>query len=172
MTTDGRPTRVPDTGHPHWIIVLRWYFPIVALANLAWETLHLPLYTVWSEATSEYLVFVVLHCTGGDVLIALCALMAALLLVAPATWPRDGFRRVATVATVAGVGYTIFSEWLNLVVRKSWQYSELMPVVPVFDVGLSPLLQWILLPPAALWLARRIPMHVERSREPTGEKDV
>lgn len=140
----------------HWIGILRWYVPLVTLANLAWESLHLPLYTVWSEGTPGYLVFVVLHCTGGDLLIALCALVAALLLTAPPRWPAEGFSRVAAVATVAGIGYTIFSEWLNLVVRKSWQYSELMPVVPLVDAGLSPLLQWIIVPPASLWLARRI----------------
>ena len=141
-----------------WISTLRWYFPLMALANLVWEALHLPLYTVWAEGTAEYLLFVVLHCTGGDLLIALSALMIAVLLVAPPGWPQLGFRRVAAVATVFGVGYTIFSEWLNIVVRKSWQYSDLMPVVPIVDAGLSPLLQWVLIPPSALWLARKLAM--------------
>ena len=58
-----------------------------------------------------------------------------------------------------------FSEWLNLVIRKSWQYSELMPVVPIVDVGLSPLLQWVLLPPASLWVARRIAVNPKSSTE-------
>lgn len=53
------------------------------------------------------------------------------------------------------VGYTIFSEWLNIVVRKSWQYSELMPVVPFIDTDLSPLLQWIIIPNLGLWWARQ-----------------
>ena len=139
-----------------WIATFRWYFPLVMLTNLVWETLHLPLYTLWTESTAEYLLFVVVHCTGGDLLIALSALTMALLLVAPAGWPHFGFGRVATVATVFGVGYTIFSEWLNIVVRKSWQYSDLMPVVPIVDAGLSPILQWVLIPPAMLWLARRL----------------
>lgn len=30
-----------------------------------------------------------------------------------------------------------------------------MPVVPFLEVGLAPLLQWILLPPIALWIVRR-----------------
>ena len=108
------------------------------LANFAREALQLPLYTVWSERAPEYLVFVVLHCAGGDVLIALSALIIALLLLAPESWPKDEFWRAATIATVMGSGYTIFSEWLNLVVRKSWQYSDLLLVVPMIDVRLSP----------------------------------
>ena len=49
----------------------------------------------------------------------------------------------------------MFSEWLNTEIRGSWAYSELMPVVPVLDAGLSPLAQWIVIPIAAFWWARR-----------------
>jgi hypothetical protein len=33
-----------------------------------------------------------------------------------------------------------------------WQYGSQMPTVPYLDVGVSPLLQFLLLPPAALFL--------------------
>ena len=52
-----------------------------------------------------------------------------------------------------GVGYTIYSEWVNVSVRASWAYSELMPIVPVIGTGLAPLLQWFVIPTVALWLA-------------------
>lgn len=55
---------------------------------------------------------------------------------------------------VFGVLYTIFSEWLNVVIRQTWAYAELMPVVPVIGTGLSPLLQWIAIPLAAFRFAR------------------
>jgi hypothetical protein len=56
-----------------------------------------------------------------------------------------------------GLGYTVVSEWLNIVVRRSWAYSSLMPVVSLFGfgIGLSPLLQWIVVPTLALYAARR-----------------
>ncbi|MDN3563166.1 hypothetical protein QWZ14_02085, partial [Paeniroseomonas aquatica] len=96
-----------------------------------------------------------LHCTGGDVLIALTCLAIALITVGHRNWPRRAFRSVAAVTVVLGVGYTIFSEWLNIVVRQSWAYSERMPVVPVIDTGVTPLLQWLVVPLVALWLAHR-----------------
>lgn len=40
-------------------------------------------------------------------------------------------------------------------VRESWAYSDLMPVVPFIETGLSPLLQWLIVSLVALWLARR-----------------
>ena len=49
---------------------------------------------------------------------------------------------------------TLPGEWLNVVVRQTWAYTEMMPQVPVLGTGLSPLLQWLLLPSLALWLAR------------------
>ena len=48
--------------------------------------------------------------------------------------------------------YTIYSEWLNVFMRKSWSYSELMPTIPPLETGLSPLLQWIILPAVTIWM--------------------
>ena len=66
-----------------------------------------------------------------------------------------GFARVAGVAMAAGVGYTVFSEWLNTAVRGSWAYADAMPIVPWLGIGLAPLLQWIVVPCVAFWLVRR-----------------
>jgi hypothetical protein len=62
---------------------------------------------------------------------------------------------VALLMIAIGLAYTIFSEWLNITVRQSWAYSDLMPVIPGLGLGLSPAMQWGLIPIAALWLARR-----------------
>ncbi|MBL8381255.1 MAG: hypothetical protein JNM79_25530 [Burkholderiales bacterium] len=94
----------------------------------------------------------------GDMLIAAAALLAALLVAGDARWPMTGFGRVAFLAVAAGVGYTVFSEWLNTTARGSWAYPEAMPVLPILEVGLTSVLQWVVVPCAAFWLWRR---HVE-----------
>ena len=101
--------------------------------------------------------FAVLHCTGGDVLITASALVIALLVVGDKRWPSARFFPVLAFTVASGLAYTIFSEWLNVVVRASWAYSAAMPVVPIFgiSVGLSPILQWLVVPPSSLLLARR-----------------
>lgn len=148
--------RIEESREPaHWLPVLRRYFAVILLGNLAWEVAHLPLYTLWATGTFSEKAFAVAHCTAGDLLIAAASLLGALLLAGDARWPRAGFTRVAIVALGAGVGYTIFSEWLNLVVRESWAYADTMPIVPIVGVGLTPLLQWIIVPSAAFWLGRR-----------------
>jgi len=159
---DDLGVRAPCTSSPHvqraradWLRGLKVYLTVAATANLAWEILQLPLYTIWTTGTAREIIFAVIHCTGGDVLIALSALTLALIAVGTRSWPAEGHKRVLFVTIVLGVGYTIFSEWLNIVVRASWAYSSLMPVVPIIKTGLSPLLQWIIIPIISLALARR-----------------
>jgi hypothetical protein len=84
-------------------------------------------------------------------------LVLAMVLAGNAARPRSGFRSVAVLTIVFGVAYTIFSEWLNTAVRASWTYSPLMPVISPFGItiGLSPVLQWVVVPAAAFsWLRR------------------
>jgi hypothetical protein len=146
-----------------WLLVLRRFLILIALANSVWELGHLPLYTIWSEGSVSEILVAVVHCTGGDVLIAGASLLLALLLVGDPAWPGATYRRVAALAVAFGVVYTTFSEWLNTEVRGSWAYSDLMPVVPLIDVGLSPIAQWIVIPIAAFWWARRpFPMSAQR----------
>jgi hypothetical protein len=136
-----------------WPQALRCYLGVSIVANLVWESLQLPLYTLWTTGTRREQAFAVLHCTIGDVMIAGISLLAARALFARATWPSTDVARVYAASLAFGVVYTIFSEWLNTSVRGSWAYSDLMPVVPGIGTGLAPLLQWIVVPTLAQWIA-------------------
>ncbi len=129
------------------------YLGATLLGNVIWETLHLPLYTLWESGTPAYLIFVVMHCSAGDLVIATIVLSIAVFL-AGRGWPKRNYSRVALVTLLFGVAYTAFSEGLNVSVRGSWAYAATMPVVPVLGTGLSPLLQWIVVPVASFWWAQ------------------
>ena len=139
-----------------WLRGLRLYLGAMLLGHLLWESLQLPLYTIFSTGTLREKAFAVVHCTLGDLLIALSTLTLALIFAGSETWPRERFWPVAVLTILFGLAYTVFSEWLNVVVRASWAYSERMPVVSAFGVrlGVSPLLQWIVVPAAALGITR------------------
>jgi len=89
----------------------------------------------------------VVHCTGGDALITTATLLTAMLIGRFRGWPPFG-RRVALTIIVLGIAYTIMSEW-NVEVWRSWSYSSVMPLLPWVGTGLSPLLQWLVVPPLA-----------------------
>ncbi len=132
------------------------YGLFMAVSNLIWEGTHLPLYTLWSNSEISYLVFVVVHCTAGDLMIAFATLCIALLLVGNIRSPSFRFNRVLSLTLGLGIAYTLFSEWLNVSIDKTWAYSDLMPVFPIIGTGISPVAQWIFLPLFGLMLARKI----------------
>jgi hypothetical protein len=145
---------------PHWLGALRVYLGTTVMAHLIWEVAQLPLYTIWSTGSPRGIAFAVFHCTAGDLMIATLSLVAALVCFGGLAWPRERFIPVVAATLVIGIGYTVYSEWLNTTVRKTWAYSELMPTLPILGTGLSPLLQWLVVPMigfAAIWLRRRRP---------------
>lgn len=116
----------PDT----WLSAIRRYLAVIAAGNLVWEVAHMPLYTLWQTGMGSEIVFAALHCAASDLLIATVSLVLALMFAGDAAWPNHGFVRVAALTIAAGVGYTVFSEWLNVEVRHAWTYSALMPTLP------------------------------------------
>lgn len=138
-----------------WLILR--YATWLAALNLAWETGHLPLYTIWTQGTAAYMAFAVVHCTAADVVVGSAALSLALIFGGERDVTQWRWRRIGAWTVLIGVAYTAFSEWLNTVVLRSWAYSELMPLLEVagVEIGLSPLLQWLGLPPLVLYLVAR-----------------
>jgi len=142
-------------SHKHrWLAALRAYFLVSIVAHFLWEIGHLPFYTLWTEGTFGEKAFAIIHCTTGDLIIAAISLVTAIVLLANRNWPARRFRLVGILTMFFGLGYTVFSEWNNLVVRKSWAYSDLMPTMPPFGTGLTPLLQWLIVPTLALAAAK------------------
>lgn len=138
-----------------WIRVISVYSFVILILNLVWEFLHMPLYTLYYTGSTSEIIISALHCTGGDLLIAMSALMLVLLFTSN-SWPDDPktYLKVAIMTTILGILYTLFSEWLNIEVRESWEYSEHMPTVPIINIGLSPFLQWIIIPVTSFLFAR------------------
>lgn len=125
---------------------------VMAAGHLLWEIAHVPLYTLWLTGTAGEIAYAILHCTVGDLMIAAICFGAALVLFGKG-WPRGRVLPVALVTIALAVGYTVFSEWLNTEVRAAWTYREIMPRLPPFGTGLTPVLQWIVVPTAAFaWI--------------------
>ena len=131
---------------PLWLGALRIYLATSTAAHLIWEVAQLPLYTIWRTGAPREIAFAVFHCTAGDLMIATLSLVLALVCFGSPAWPRVRFTPVMAATLMTGIGYTVYSEYLNTVVRKAWAYAELMPTLPPFGTGLTPLLQWIVVP--------------------------
>ena len=127
---------------------------VVAIGNLIWETAQLPLYTLWRTEPVRSLWRAVLHCTAADVVIATVILVIVLAIVGDARWPNERSFAVAAAVIAVGTAYTIGSEYLNTVVRRTWAYTEWMPTLPWIGTGLAPLAQWLAVPAVAFVFVR------------------
>ncbi len=124
-----------------------------ALLNGFWEFAQSPLYTD-HRLGAGHVLWTRLHCTGGDLLILLGAFwITAILFHGRDWWRRKSILPAIAIFTSLGFGYTAFSEWLNTEVVGAWAYAPAMPRLGVW--GVSPLLQWLLLPPLIIYLGRR-----------------
>lgn len=135
-----------------WRPFARWT-AIGLVLHLIWELIQLSLYTIWLDPNKAFIAFAVLHCTAGDMLIAAASYLAAAVAVRDSSWVMNKPWRGAAIAIPLGVLYTGWSEWYNVYRAGSWSYLPAMPLL--FGIGLSPLLQWVLVPTASVLFLRR-----------------
>jgi len=125
--------------------------------NLAWEIAQVRLYTIWAEADRLSVAWALLHCSIGDAVIALAMFALAGMALRRADWPASHPWAGGAIFVIGAMAYTAWSEWHNVYRAGSWGYTASMPLI--FGIGLSPLLQWLILPPV-LVLASRVLQHV------------
>jgi hypothetical protein len=125
------------------------------LLHFPWEFLQVPFFAGMTTAPHWEAVTFCTRATLGDVAITLVAFWGAAVAARSRDWIRRPQRTPMTVFVVIGVLITVLFERLATGPLGRWSYSELMPVVPGLGVGLVPIVQWLVLPPALVWLVRR-----------------
>ncbi|GAB1479489.1 hypothetical protein MASR2M74_20530 [Paracoccaceae bacterium] len=96
---------------------------------------HVPLCTLWRTGTRGDIAYAVIHCTLGDIMIAATWLGGALFVFGRNGWPERNHAKVAVKMIAATKCYTVFSDWLNVEVRRSWAYRGVMPTLPIIGTG-------------------------------------
>lgn len=148
-------TRFPKRDHVARLASgLVLWTALAAPLHFAWEWAHAPLYALWLEESKSVIAYSIAHCTAGDAVIAGVSYLAGVAYGRAVDWPNAAPLRGAIVALLVGVGYTAFSEWFNVYRLGSWSYTDSMPLVA--GIGVTPLLQWLFVPLATVFLWRRL----------------
>lgn len=143
------------TGVKSGVIAHAGLWSALALVlNLAWETAHVRLYTIWFDAEPMGIARAVLHCSLGDVAIALAIFTLVGMALRQADWPLSRPLAGGVITVIGAITYTAWSEWYNVYITGSWGYTTDMPTI--LGIGLSPLLQWLILPPAMVMAYRKL----------------
>ena len=144
-----------------WLILS--IFTIGFLLNLIWENLHAPLFKGFTNFWDHFMI-----CFWASLVDAATILLLYGLVV---FWYKDlyWFRymnwKTALVLIVAGGTIAVGFEYWAFAINY-WTYAEEMPVVPYLGIGLSPLLQMMLLPLLTFILVAQMSKSKENRRRP------
>jgi hypothetical protein len=137
------------------------------LLNLPWELAQLPFFSFKGDDNLGMIFFAVVHCTVGDVLITLSVFEIVSLLNRNRYWFLRWEAKHLSLYVLLGVLYTIFSEMKNVYYYNYWGYNENMPIIPIVEVGLIPVLAWMWIPIVALYMAKKGVVRAKKSMHST-----
>lgn len=134
-------------------------FVVAVLFNFPWEVGQMPLYV----EEGDLLEFAV-HCivpSLGDGIILLTIFGIGLGVSRRSDWTDKPGTAGYALMLFSGFSIAVIIEWGAVYVIERWTYTNSMPRLPGLGVGLSPILQMIVLPPIIFgvtewWLNRRL----------------
>ena len=133
--------------------LLLYIFIIGFLLNLIWENVQAPLYEGFTNFWEHFMMCFWASLVDAAVILLLYALFAL--------WYKDSFWikhlnwKNGLVLMLVGAAIALGFEFWAFE-NEAWAYTERMPVVPALNIGLSPLLQMMLLPLFTFILSYRI----------------
>jgi hypothetical protein len=136
--------------------------------HFVWEFVQVPTYAGMAGMAHWEGIKLCMSATFGDVGFALTAFWTASIVVRSRDWIFRPTRVPAAVFVAVGILLTVGFEYYYTNISLRWTYSDLMPLVPPFGTGLSPLLQWFVIPPLVVWLTRRHLLGAQAVREADG----
>lgn len=136
------------------LIVLAFLF------NVLWEILQIPLFKGGTYSWS-HIVFCVLA-SVADVIMVLLVYFGFALIYKNSLWIQNlNLIRIGFLILTGGIGAILAEAWY--LSNPTWTYADTMPVIPILNAGLSPVLQFMILPLLVYILSFMMVKHLYRS---------
>lgn len=128
-------------------------FLLAFVCNMIWEMFHMLLYK--NNLYNGKHIFICALASIADALMVLLIYFLFALIFKNPLWAKSlTASKIIMLVFIGGIGATI-SETIHLSVGN-WNYAASMPIVPIINVGLSPILQFMLLPAIIYYLSFRL----------------
>ena len=125
------------------------------LISFPWEMLQAPLYVGMAQAPHWSATLRCLVATLGDCVLFLLAFGMTGAIFRNRHWIRAATFLQVFWFTAIGLTVTVLIEAAAVRgIGWNWRYTALMPRLPLLGTGLSPVLQWLILPPLMIRLVR------------------
>lgn len=125
------------------------------LLHFVWEFWQAPTYAGMIELNHWDGIKLCTSATFGDVGFAMTAFWLTSLFAKSRLWFLNPNTPQMLLFIGVGIALTVGFEHYYTSISLRWTYSELMPLIPPFGTGLSPLLQWLIIPVIVLWFTKR-----------------
>jgi hypothetical protein len=120
-------------------------FVLAVIINYPWELAHSPLYEGMSDfSLARWHCFVA---SLGDGLLDLLVFGAGWAALRRSDWFVNPGRRGYMVTLAVGLAPGVVVEWAAVHALGRWAYAPRMPMIPILNVGLTPVAQMLALPP-------------------------
>ncbi len=126
------------------------------VGHFAWELLQAPLFSNLNDKGHIAGILICLQATLGDLGIALAAFWAASVAGRSRRWVAKPGIRPVVVYFATGLLITVVFEFVSVEILNRWAYAPDMLLLPVLGTGLSPILQWLVIPALVLWYLHRL----------------
>ena len=121
--------------------------------HLVWENAQAPFYIGYLNFWQHF--FLCLGATVGDVAVTLLVYAGTVAVTRNPQWPRRLSRPAGLALAMVGAVIAVGMERRALAVGR-WAYTAAMPIIPGLGVGVTPVLQMVVLLPLTFWLVRII----------------
>ncbi len=125
-----------------------------ALLHFVWEMLQAPFWIGMAAMPHWAGIRTCTIATVGDVAIVLVAYWVGAIVTRSRKWLFLPTPAAVIAYLVTGLALTIAYEYFATGPLGRWTYTDSQPRLPWIGTGIAPILQWLTLPFATLWLAR------------------
>lgn len=141
--------------------IFKQYVLIVILSafllNAIWEIVQIPLYAGGTYSWSHILFC--LLASVADAIMVLLIYFGFAMVYKNALWIQNlKLSRIIFVIVIGAIG-AVLAETRHLSI-ETWSYADTMPVIPILNAGLSPVLQFMILPLLIYKLSFKMKMRI------------
>ncbi len=139
---------------------LRFLFSLFLVStalHFGWEISQMGYYSFSVPSLAGYAAFIKEHwiVSGKDGLITVALYLLVGMLVKNAGWGKRFNRQRLMFLVVLGFLWAVGVEYHATEIAHRWAYGLSMPMIPILNVGVAPVLQMVVVPFFSIWLVRK-----------------
>ncbi len=147
-------------GKLKYMAFLRFLFSLFVIStalHFGWEISQMAYYSFSGVTLSGYDAFVKDHWTTAakDGLVTVALYLLVGMLVKNSGWAKRFNRQRFMFLIVLGFLWAVGVEYHAVEMAHRWAYAPSMPMIPILNVGVSPVLQMVIVPFFAIFFVRK-----------------